>query len=241
MKHSAKQLTVMKARTKFRTKQSSRTNLTTLINQNVKEMTKKEKRINDLPQTMTRQNLWCQLLTKPGTSKPRTQMTKKKKKVIWAKKMKSTKRTPFTTQSKKKRKHSKAPPMKPNSPRVKTKGVMPKEPALIHIDKRKESKRETRYKIQNEALQRLFRPTPPDHFTARDDREEQESSSTEPSPPVVLIHEWEGHARRHSKSTPKNGKCGMKQFNTKPPQLTVTVDATFVPNPSRPRQSTTIA
>jgi hypothetical protein len=65
------------------------------------------------------------------------------------------------------------------------------------IANKKETKRAMRYKIQNEALQRLFRPTPPKHATARDDREEQESSSTESSPPVVLMHEW----RRARKKT----------------------------------------
>jgi hypothetical protein len=47
------------------------------------------------------------------------------------------------------------------------------------IDNGKESKRESNYKTQNQALQRLFRPRPLTNTTTQDDREEQESSSVE--------------------------------------------------------------
>jgi hypothetical protein len=67
-------------------------------------------------------------------------------------------------------------------------------------DERKESKRELRYQIQNEALQRLFRPRPFDNTKTQKDREEQESSSVDQPPPVVKIHEW-GQTRK--KDTPR--------------------------------------
>jgi hypothetical protein len=53
-----------------------------------------------------------------------------------------------------------------------------------------EPKQENRFKPQNDVLQKLFRPTPTNTPFSQDDRDEQESSSVEQTPPTLTLHEW---------------------------------------------------
>jgi hypothetical protein len=60
----------------------------------------------------------------------------------------------------------------------------------LPVQMRQESKQEKGYTLQNAALQRLFRPAPTVTPSSQDERVEQESSSVEPSLPIVTIYEW---------------------------------------------------